>query len=169
MAAHLRTGSPLWAGESNLTAAWCSEESNLTAAWCSGESIWQQGVKSKNSERLPRPLKGQSCKKTYMWDLQYPSPLPNYNLFLTPHCMMQGGVKLQIQITLWIWNQIWKKIRMWIRALDDTFDEKNQSCKISRYCTFKACQFKNYFFGGKTQPCSVCLSQSPWGPHRRVV
>jgi hypothetical protein len=29
----------------------------------SGESIWQRGIKSKNSERLPRPLKGQLCKK----------------------------------------------------------------------------------------------------------
>jgi hypothetical protein len=37
----------------------------------SGESI-----KSKNSGRLPRPLKGQSCKKkSYMGDLQYPSPM----------------------------------------------------------------------------------------------
>ncbi len=50
----------LCSGESNLTAAWCSGESNLTAAWCSRESIWQRGVKSENSVRLPRPLKGQS-------------------------------------------------------------------------------------------------------------
>jgi hypothetical protein len=31
------------------------------------ESIWQRGVKSKNSGRLPRPLKGQSCRKNHIW------------------------------------------------------------------------------------------------------
>jgi hypothetical protein len=37
--------------------------------------MMQRGVKSKNSGRLPRPLKGKSCKKSYMGDLQYPSPM----------------------------------------------------------------------------------------------
>ncbi len=44
-------------GEPNHTAASCIGESNLIAAWCSGESSL------KNIGRLPRPLKGQSCKK----------------------------------------------------------------------------------------------------------
>jgi hypothetical protein len=59
----------------NLTAPWCSGKSNLTAAWCSGKSIWQRGVKSQNFGRLPRPLKGQSCKKSHMGDLHYPIPM----------------------------------------------------------------------------------------------
>jgi hypothetical protein len=63
-------------GESNLTTAWCSGESNLTTAWCSGESIWHWGVKSKNFGRFPRPLKGQTCKKTITYgDLHYSSPM----------------------------------------------------------------------------------------------
>ncbi len=120
-------------------------ESNLTAAWCSGESIWQRGVKSKNSGRLPRPLKGQSCKKNHIWGTfnilvlweSFIKGPPTYNLFLTPRCIMQWGVKLQIRITLRIWNQIWKNLGYESGPKMDTFDEKNQSCKISRCCTFK--------------------------------
>ncbi len=33
------------------------------------------GIKSKNFGRLPRPLKGQSCEKSHMRDLQYPIPM----------------------------------------------------------------------------------------------
>ncbi len=68
----------------------------------------------------------ESCIKT----------LPTNNLFLTPRCIMQRGVKIQTWITLRIWNQIWKKFSIWIRAQDGHFWYKNQSCKISRYCTF---------------------------------
>jgi hypothetical protein len=46
----------------NIFAAWYGGKISLIAAWCSVESVWQQGVKSKNCRRLPRPLKGQSCQ-----------------------------------------------------------------------------------------------------------
>ncbi len=73
-------------GESNLTSTWHSGESNLTAACYSGESIWQQGVKSDNFGRLPRPLKRQSCKK-----ITYETPSLSYsyeNLFLKHKMIM---------------------------------------------------------------------------------
>ncbi len=113
-----------WSGESNLTATSCSRESNLTGAKCSEELKWeisgnisprrrgrvqsyrrtmQWGVKSKNFGRLPRPLKGQSCHKSRMGDLNYPIPkrityilnLSVYNVFLTPlHDAAGPGGKL---------------------------------------------------------------------------
>jgi hypothetical protein len=41
----------------------------------SGQPKWQRGVKSKNFRRLPRPLKGQACKKSHMGDLYYHVPM----------------------------------------------------------------------------------------------
>jgi hypothetical protein len=62
----------------------------------SGQSISQRGVKSKNFGRLPRPLKGQSCKINHirgtfsilvLWESCIKT-LPTYNLFLIPHCII---------------------------------------------------------------------------------
>jgi hypothetical protein len=65
--------------------------------------MMQRGVKSKNFGRLPRPLKGQSCKKSHMGTFTILvlciKTRPTYN-FLTRRCMMQRGVKPQILITL---------------------------------------------------------------------
>ncbi len=71
--------------------------------------------------RLPRPLKIQPRKKSYMGDLHYPSLMrivyqnsPSLQFFFTPRWMMQRGVKLQIQITQQSWSKRQKDFRVWI-------------------------------------------------------
>jgi hypothetical protein len=51
--------------------------------------------------------------------------------------MMQQGVKLKIR-KLWEFETKFEKnLGYESEPKMDTFDEKNQSCKISHYCTFK--------------------------------
>ncbi len=82
--------------------------------------MMQRGVESKNSGRLPRHLKRQSCKTitcTFTIQVLWEScikALPTYNLFLTPLCMMRRGVKLHIQITPRTWSKRRKDFRVWI-------------------------------------------------------
>jgi hypothetical protein len=69
----------------------------------SRESIWQRGVKSKNSGRLPRPLKGPSWKKNHVWEAfnilvlweSCIKTLPTYKLFWLPASNSKNSANLK--------------------------------------------------------------------------
>ncbi len=69
-----------------------------------------------------------------------------------------AGSQTSIVKTPRVWNQIWKKVRVWIRVQGGYFWWKKRRWKMSRYCPFKwascckllqpYCIWRNFFFSG---------------------
>jgi hypothetical protein len=84
-----------------------------------------------------------------------------FTIVFTPHCRMQWGVKLQIQITPRSWSKDEKILGCELEAQVGTSDGKNRMSKIWRYCLFKQPVLDTYKVTFCLKGASVDPSYSP--------